>query len=142
MANQKYAQVIDLALSGQFNWQTDPVLGILLKDASFAAGHKKLSEVSGQQIATAQIQGRALVEGGGCMGYPALFQTVNGDTDYQMVLVQDLHDGNPNLLAFFDTGEDDGPLHLENTGSFIVRPGLDDPLPEGTSSSARLWMRL
>jgi hypothetical protein len=142
MANQKYTQVIDLVAGGWFNWQTDPVLGILLKDASYSAGHKKLSEVQGQQVATTQIQGRAVHEGGQCMGYPAIFQTINGDTDYQLVLVQDLHDGDPNVLAFYDTGEDDGPLHLEHTGTFIVRPGLDDPLPEGTSSSARLWMRL
>jgi hypothetical protein len=143
MANSKYSQVVDLLAAGKFNWQVHSILGVLRKDSSLDVLQKKLSDLDGTEVARTEIQGRAVLEGGACVGYPAFFQVVPGDTDYQMVLVQDRGDGDPNLIAWFDTNEADGPLRLDNTGTLVVRPGEpDDPLPDGVSASTRLWMRL
>ena len=144
MANQKYDQVIDLLATGWLNWATDPIIGLLFKDADFDASHKTLSDLNGAtQIATAPIDGRYLAPGGVCMGYPAFFQMVGGDTDYQMIIVQQIDPYNPNLLAFYDTVED-GPLHLDNTGTLVVRPTIPDDMPPDevpTSDYARMWLR-
>ena len=143
MANSKYSQVVDLLAAGKFNWQIHSILGVLKDGATFDASQKKLSELGGTEVARTEIQGRAVLEGGACVGYPAFFNVVPGDTDYQMVLVQDRGDGDPNLIAWFDTNEADQPLRLDNTGTLVVRPGEpDDPLPDGVSTSTRLWMRL
>ena len=143
MANSKYAQVVDLLAAGKFNWQVHSILGVLRKDSTLDVLQKKLSDLDGTEVARTPIQGRALLEGGMCVGYPAFFNVVPGDTDYQMVLVQDIGNGNPNLIAWFDTNEADNPLRLDNTGTLVVRPGEPtDPLPDGMSTSARLWMKL
>lgn len=141
MANSKYAQVIDLLAQGKFNWVSDSVLGILVTGATFNAANKKLSELGATQIATTPINGRYLAEGGACMGLPAFFPTINGDTDYQLVLALALggYAYDPDLLAFFDTDEEDESLHLDTTGTLVVRPTAVDPLLEG---SVRMWMRL
>lgn len=141
MANSKYAQVVDLLAAGKFNWQSNRILGLLREGATFDPAEKKLSDLDGSEVARTEIQGRALLEGGLCIGYPAFFNTVPGDTDYQMVIIQDNGDGNPNLIAWFDTNEADQPLRLDNTGTLVVRPG-EEPLPDGVSTSARLWMVL
>ena len=143
MANSKYNQVVDLLAAGKFNWQVHSILGVLRDGATFDASQKKLSDLDGTEVARTEIQGRALLDGGLCVGYPAFFNVVPGDTDYQMVLVQDTGMGDPNLIAWFDTNEADEPLRLENMGTLVVRPGEpDEPLPDGMSSSARLWMKL
>lgn len=143
MANSKYNQVVDLLAAGKFNWQSHSILGALLEGATFDPSQKKVSDLDGTVISRTEIQGRAVLEGGLCVGYPAFFSTVAGDTDYQMVLIHDRGEGDPNLIAWFDTNEADEPLRLDNTGTLVVRPGEpDEPLPDGVSTSVRLWMRL
>ena len=143
MANSKYSQVVDLLAAGKFNWQSNSIIGILLQGATFDAAHKTFPQQGGTEVARTEVQGRALVEGGLCVGYPAFFNTVPGDTDYQMVLVQDTGMNVFDLIAWFDTNEMDDPLRLDNTGTLVVRPGEpDEPLPDGVSTGARLWMRL
>ena len=109
--------------------RSNRILGVLRKEASFDASEKKVSDLDGSEVARTEIQGRALLEGGLCIGYPAFFNTVAGDTDYQMVLIQDRGDGNPNLIAWFDTNELDGQLRLDNTGTLVVRPGPTNHSP-------------
>jgi hypothetical protein len=142
MANSKYSQVAGLVSSGQLRWQSDQILGCLVTGASFDAADRTLSQV-GPAISIAPIQGRFMAEAGACMGLPVFFQKIPPDVEYQLVVVQNLNNGDPNVLAWYDTSES-GPLKVENGGTLVVRPTLAEELPETYTGpeSARMWMRV
>ena len=141
MPNSKYTQVVDLLAAGKLRWDSDLIEACLLTGASFDAGDKTLSEV-GQSIQTTTIQGRWVAPGGNFIGQPALFQNADGDSDYQVVLVQNTGMGDPNLLAWYDTDEGGGSIHLDNAGTLIIRPSLLENPPEGAPDASRLWMKV
>jgi hypothetical protein len=47
----------------------------------------------------------------------------------------------PNVLAWYDTDEQDDPLSIENEGTLVVRPiVVPSDLPPDSSSTTRVWM--
>jgi hypothetical protein len=138
MANSKYTQVSDLLLAGRFNWRTDRILGLLCTNVTFDAADTVVSDLDGSVVSQVPIQGRDVGPGGQCLGYPAFFSAVSGDTPFQVVLVQDLGSGDPNLIGFFDEDENGGELIAQNDGTFVVRPGL--PNTDVYNPDARVWM--
>ena len=141
MANSKYSQVADLLAAGKLRWDSDLIEARLLTGATFDAADKVLSDV-GQSLQTWTIQGRWVAPGGNLMGQPAYFQNADGETTYQVVIVQNDGMGDPALLAWYDTSEGDEPIHLENAGTLIIRPVLLENPPEGSPEAARLWMKV
>jgi len=125
MANAKYDQVTALVASGSFNWSADQVYALLCKDAVFTSSDTRLSDVvtaGGAQIASSFIRSRYVGTGGEAMGLPANFPKVAKDIDYQALVVCDLGDSNPQLIAFYDTDDSDAPLSIANNGTLILRP--------------------
>ena len=141
MANEKYSQVTDLLAQGRLNWQTNLIDAALLKDATFDKDHKLLSEV-GSPVARTSIQGRWVGPGGECMGYSVFFTAAEAEVPYQVVVIQDTGTGDPNVLAWYDTDESDGPLQMENTGTLVIRPQVPDTVQEGAPTESRVWMRV
>lgn len=140
MANSKYAQVIDLLAAGKLNWATQNIQAALMEGASFNGAQKKLSEV-GQPVAREPIQGRSVAAGGAFLGYAVAFPRVAAG-EYQVVVVQD-NGTDPNLLAWYDTDETDGPLTTENEGTLVIRPVVvPDDLPPDAASTIRVWMKV
>lgn len=137
MANSKYDQVADLLAAGKFNWRSDRILGLLCTNAVFNAANTVLSQITGEVVSEVPIQGRSVGAGGLCLGYPAFFSAVAGDTPYQLILVQDMGVGDPNLVGFFDEDEVGADLIAQNDGTFVVRPGAPT---ESTNGEARVWM--
>ena len=140
MPNSKYSQVTDLLATGRLHWDTDLIEAHLLGDGAFDADDTLLSQ-AGESLQSTPIQGRWVAPGGNFMGQPAVFHQIEGNKDYRVAIVQNIGNGDPNLLAWYDTDEQDEPLHLDNTGSFIVRPTLLEQTPEGSPSTSRLWMK-
>lgn len=138
MANSKYNQVSELLAAGKFNWRNDRILGLLRTDTEFTATDKVLSDLEGAGVGEVVIQGRNVGPGGACLGYPAFFSSVTGDTPFQLVLVQDMGTGDPNLIGFFDEDEAGNMLVAQNDGTFVVRPGL--PGGDVYDTAARVWM--
>lgn len=138
MANAKYSQVIDLLAAGKLNWATNNIQAALLQGESFDESHRKLSEV-GTPVARQPIQGRSVAAGGAFLGYAVAFPRVAAG-NYQVVVMQD--DGmDPNVLAWYDTDEQDDPLSTENEGTLVVRPiVVPSDLPPDSSSTTRVWM--
>ena len=123
MANSKYGQVPAMAASGQLNWSRDRILACLYTGATFSAGHARLSEVSGAQMAISEIGGRYVGTGGEAVGMPATFDRVAKETDYQVLVVVDHGSGvSPGLIAYYDEDNAAGPLRTVNNGSFVLRP--------------------
>jgi hypothetical protein len=138
--NSKYSQVTDLLAAGRLRWDVDQIEAHLLDQGTFDAAHTTLSQV-GTSLQASPIQGRWVAPGGNLMGQPAFFQSVEGDKDYRVAIVQNIGNGDPNLLAWYDTDELGEPLHLDNGGSLIIRPTALEQTPEGSSSTSRLWMK-
>ena len=123
MANQKYAQVPSMAGSGQLNWRSDHIVALLMEGASFNSAHTHLNNITpGQQRASAEIPGRQMGDRGEALGLPAVFSRVVKDTPFQVIVVKDVGDNNPMLLAFYDQDAEAGPLQMNNNGTLIVRP--------------------
>lgn len=137
MANSKYSQVIDLLATGKLNWATQNIQAALMEGAVFNEAHRKLSQV-GSPVDRQPIQGRS-VTGGAFLGYAVAFPRT-GPGQYQVVVMQD--DGlDPNLLAWYDTNEEDDALTVENEGTLVVRPVVvPDDLPPDSPSTTRVWM--
>ena len=137
MANSKYSQVIDLLAAGRLNWANNNIQAGLLRGATFDGSQKKLSQV-GQPVAREQIQGRS-VAAGAFLGYAVAFPRVAAG-EYQVVVMQD-NGSDPDLLAWYDTDETDGPLTIENEGTLVIRPVVvPDDLPPDSTSTIRVWM--
>jgi hypothetical protein len=142
MANSKYNQVTDLLATGRLNWRSSSIIGRLCQGVTFNADHKTTADAGGDFYSSALIQGRVVAPGGLCLGYPAFFQNVPGEADYQMLLVLDSGLERYDLLAFFDEDEEGNPLTIDHAGTFVLRPEMPDPLPENVDTSMRLWMRV
>ena len=142
MANEKYSQVTDLLAQGKLNWPGHNIEACLVKGATFDENDTKLSELAAPVVAKALIQGRTVAPGGECLGYAVFFPTAEAEVVYQVVVTQNLGTGDPNLLAWYDTAEDGGPLEMENTGTLVIRPQPPAAVPEGASSESRVWMRV
>lgn len=144
MANQKYDQVIDMLAEGRLRWQTDEILAVLVKDGTFDKTDTVLSQVGTVQ-GVSSIQGRVVVPGGNFLGYAAFFSDIQADQEFQVVVVQQIGNGDPYTLAWYDTDENDDPIILQNTGTLVVRPALLDsqtPTDIVQSTTSRLWMRV
>ena len=123
MANEKYAQVPSMAGSGQLNWRSDHIVALLMQGAVFDSAHTHRNQLlTAQQKAAAEIGSRQMGAGGEAMGLPAVFPRVAKNTPFQVVVVKDVGDANPMLLAFYDEDDDAGPLEMNNNGTLIVRP--------------------
>ena len=142
MPNSKYAQVTDLLAQGKLRWATDMIEARLVSGSSFDAADKTLADV-GSSISSSPIQGRWVAEGGNFMGQPVFFGSVQAGT-YQVVVVQLMGSGDAaaNVLAYYDSDENDSPLTLDNDGTLAVRPSLLPDQPEGTPQTSRLWMKV
>lgn len=139
MANQKYAQVASMAGSGQLNWRADHCIGLLMKDATFVDTHSRLSDVGATRVGTAEIPGRQMGTGGEAMGLPAAFPRVSKDQPFQVLVVKDVGDTNPLLLAYYDEDSDHGVLQMINNGTLIVRPTT---FPDASPPTLGVWFTL
>ena len=142
MANEKYGQVTDLLAQGRLSWEGDHIEACLVKGATFDQDHKKFSELGSAAVAKATIQGRTVAPGGEWLGYAVFFPTAEAEVAYQVVVIQNLSDGDPSLLVWYDTAEDGGPLEMENVGTLVIRPQVPAAIPDGISTDARVWMRV
>ena len=142
MANSKYNQVVDLLATGRLNWKSSSILGYLVQDATFDPDDTTVEQAGGSVYSTTLIQGRVVAPGGLFLGYPAFFQNVPGGSDYEMLLVLDQGMQNHSLLAFFDEDDAGLPLTTTNSGTFVLRPEMPDPVPENVDELMRLWMRV
>ena len=135
MANQKYAQVVDLLATGRLDWSTDDIVGVLLSNATFDTDHTLVSQ-AGTTVAITPLPDRSIAPGGECWGSPLIFELVQGDADYQVVLAK--NDGSSALqtLAFYDLDAGDDPIHVISDGTLIVRPAAAIP-----DTTVRLWMK-
>jgi hypothetical protein len=132
MANAKYAQVPSMAGSGQLNWRTDRIVALLTKNATFNTAHTRFSETGGTQISVAEIEGRSMGTAGEAIGLPASFSRIAKNQPYQVLVVKDVGDNNPMLIAFYNVDSTDGPVQMTNNGTLIVRPvqaNVEPPLP-------------
>ena len=140
MANQNYDQTLELALQGNLNWGVDSISALLYTGAEFDPVAKTLADLTGEIRATQVISGRYITEDGMAMGLPVAYQRVSEGEEFQIVIVQETGNGNPNLLAFIDTNADDSPISVAHSGTLIIRPmlveGIDDPPTIG------VWLRL
>lgn len=142
MPSAKFNQFADLLAAGTLRWQADQIMGVLLTDYTFVASHQTLADVTTSVTPfRAPVMQRWVAPGGKLMGLGVVFQAIPADT-YQMVLVQDLGNGNPKLLSYYDENADGDDLVLENQGSLIVRPGVLEDLPEGAPADTRLWIAI
>jgi hypothetical protein len=140
MANQKYSQVASMAGSGQLNWRGDHIVGMLMQFVAFNPAHTHTSDLVGAaRIATAEIGGRQMGVGGEALGLPAAFPRVAKNTPFQVLVVKDVGDSNPMLLAFFDQDAASGPLQMVNNGTLIVRPTT---FPEASPPQLGVWFTI
>lgn len=123
MANQKYAQVASMAGSGQLNWRGDHIIALLMQGAVFVSSHTHVSNLPGlTQKASAEVAGRVMGEGGEALGLPAAFPRVTKAQPFQVLIVKDVGDADPMLLAFYDQDSASGTIQMVNNGTLIVRP--------------------
>ena len=124
MANQKYDNLTVLMASGPFNWAADPINAYLLQGATFDATDKTLTDVGAQQVDHVPVPGRQVDSTGSLLGWPASFNRVVKDQEFQVVIAKDDGSGNPLVLAYYDEDENGDPFILQNNGTLIVRPQL------------------
>lgn len=139
--NQNYDQVAELFAQGKLSWERDAILALLRINEVFDASAKTVADLPGQNIATEAIQGRWL-NGSEAMGLPAAFQKVSSGLEYQIVVVQNTGNGNPNLLAFIDANTDDSPITVQNTGTLIIRPVMPNTVLPDRPPTIGVWLRL
>lgn len=140
MANLKYAQVASMAGSGQLNWRADHCIALLMMGAGYIDTHTHLTDISGAtRMATAEIPGRQMGVAGEAMGLPAAFPRVAKNQPFQVLVVKDVGDTNPMLLAFYDEDNANGPLQMVNNGTLIVRPTT---FPDATPPQLGIWFTL
>jgi hypothetical protein len=140
VANQKYAQVASMAGSGQLNWRGDHIVGLLMQNATYVGAHTRLSDVSGaSRWGTAEIPGRQMGTGGEALGLPASFPRVVKNTPFQVLVVKDVGDSNPLLLAFYDEDSANDVLEMANNGTLIVRPTT---FPDADPPTLGIWFTI
>lgn len=140
MANQKYAQVAAMAGSGQLNWRGDHIVGLLMTGVTFVSTHTRLTSLpAGTQKASAEIPNRMMGDGGEALGLPAIFPRVPQGTPYQVLVVKDVGDSNPMLLAFYDQDSASGALGMANNGTLIVRPAT---FPDASPPTLGVWFTI
>lgn len=140
MANQKYAQVASMAGSGQLNWRSDHIVALLMKSVVFNAANTHLTDlISVQQRASSEIGSRQMGAGGEALGLPAVFPRVAKDEAFQVLVVKDVGDSDPMLLAFYDQDQAAGPLQMVNNGTLIVRP---TDFPESAPPQLGIWFQI
>jgi hypothetical protein len=100
-----------------------------------------VADLGGERGGVQPIMGRYF-EDGQAMGLPVAFQKVSAATPYQVVVAQDVGNGNPNVLAFIDTNADDSPITIARTGTLIIRPVLPAVPPDDKPPTIGVWMRL
>ena len=142
MANAKYNQVTQLLAQGRLNWPSNLIEACLVTGVTFNGNHKTLSQLGTSVVSKAWIQGRTVAPNGECLGYSVLFPTAEADVPYQVVVTQDLGNGDPDVLIWYDTAEGGGPLEMENTGTLVIRPQVPATVPDGISTESRIWMRV
>ena len=143
MANQNYAQVATLLDEGKFRWETDSVVAILYTSAVFDESDKTVADLTGARLTTQLIQGRWLGPEGQAMGLPVAFPKADAGPTYQIVVAQEVGNGNPNLLAFIDSNADDSPITVLRSGTLIVRPVLAPvEVPPERPPTIGVWMKL
>ena len=135
MANQKYAQVVDLLAAGRLDWATDDIVGVLLSNATFDAAHTLVSQV-GTTVAITPLPDRSIAPGGECWGSPLIFELVQGDADYQVVLAKNEGAAELQTIAYYELNATDDPIHVVSDGTLIVRPSVAVP-----DTTVRLWMK-
>lgn len=142
MANENYDQVATLYAQGKLSWEYDAIVALLCTNAAFDSSVKTVADLAGERKAVQAIQGRWFSEGN-AMGLPVAFQKVAAGPEYQVVVVQDVGNNNPNLLAFIDTNADDSPITVQHTGTLIIRPVLPPiEVPPERPPTIGVWMRL
>ena len=139
MANNRYDSVAGMADAGQLNWSQDRILGLLVQSATFNAAHTRVNQIGATQVATSDIPGRYMGSGGQAMGLPASFPRALKDVDYQVLLVKDVGDNDPLLVAFYDRDESNLPLRMTNNGMFILRPVA---IVAGTPPEIGMWLQI
>ena len=142
MSNTKYTQVMSLLAAGRLNWSADMIQAVLVKDATFDAADKVLSDV-GTAFRTVPITGR-LVYGRSFLGDAVFFPDVEADQVYQVIIVQNLGTQDPNVLGWYDITLDDQEILVTTPGTLVVRPAVvaDDGTGPPPSDTARIWMQV
>lgn len=138
--NQNYDQVAEMYAQGKLSWEKDAILALLRTGETFDASAKTVADLSGESRGVQPIQGRWFSKGL-AMGLPVAFQKVSAGLEFQIVVVQNTGNGNPNLLAFIDGNADDSPITVQATGTLIIRPVLSEVSPSArvTPRSASTW---
>lgn len=142
MANQNYDQVADLFAQGKLHWETDSILALLVTNGVFDASNETLADLVHQARSVQPINGRWIDPDGLAMGLPVAFAKASQGIPFQVVVVQDTGNGDPNLLAFIDTNADDSPITVQNSGTLIVRPVLPEEPPSDQPPTIGVWMKL
>jgi hypothetical protein len=123
MANQKYNNLTALLTSGRLNWAADAIMAYLFTGASFDATDVKVTDVGGSRLAQVPITRRSVGEDGSLLGGAVSFGNMPGDVPFQMVIGKDFGPGvEPEVIAFYNTGDNNEPLTIKNAGTLIVRP--------------------
>jgi len=145
MANAKYTQVTTLLAQGRLNWTANDIRAALVKNGTFNAAHQTLSQV-GTALQSVPVPGRTVGENGALLGQPVFFGDVAEDQSFQVVIVQNLNNGDPNVLAWYDTDDQGNPIRLQNPGTLVIRPTVDvdhvEPLAEVIPTNVRIWMQV
>jgi len=140
--NKNYDQVTELFTQGHLSWETDHISALLYKNATFVATDKTVADLDGQRQAVQPITGRWFHDSM-AMGLPVAFQKVSAGTPFQIVVVQDIGNNNPSLLALIDANADDSPITVQRTGTLIIRPVLPPvEVPPERPPTIGVWMRL
>lgn len=139
--NDNYDQLEDLVTNGTLKWETDSIKAVLYRNATFNAAHKKATDIQGERVAISPIQGRSVGPNGEAFGLPVSFRYVPKQTQFQMVLMQEIQPQDFNLLAWIDTDEGGAALTVVRGGTLIIRPvteveGEDRPVNIG------MWLQL
>lgn len=140
MANVKYDQVPSMAGSGQLDWRGDHILALLVKDAGYTSTNTRYNQIANvKQRASSEVPGRQMGAGGEALGLPAVFPRVPKSEAFQVLIVKDVGDSNPMLLAYYDLDNANGPLQLVNNGTLIVRPTT---FPDASPPQLGVWFTI
>lgn len=139
--NKNYDQVVDMFLQGNLSWERDAISALLYSNLTFVSTDQTVSDLTGYRMASQRIDGKYVLDGS-AYGMPVAFQKVAAGVEYQIVLVRDIGDGSPRVLAFIDANTDDSPITLQNAGTLIIRPVMPvEPIADAPPTIG-VWMRL
>ena len=111
-----------------------------MQGAVFDSAHTHLTELlTADAEVVAEIGSRQMGAGGEALGLPAVFPRVAKDTPFQVLVVKDVGDANPMLLAYYDEDDAAGPLEMNNNGTLIVRPAT---FPEASPPQLGIWFTI